>query len=55
MAAYFPVSFTPPPNDPHRITRAQLAEELEATLAATPRFADNLLQLLLDKLGASLR
>lgn len=54
-AAYFPVSFTPPPNDPHRITRAQLAADLEATLTATPLFAPHLLPLLLEKLGATLR
>lgn len=49
------MSFTPPPNDPHRITRAQLAADLEATLVATPLFAPHLLPLLLEKLGATLR
>lgn len=54
-AAYFPVAFTPPPNDPHGISRAQLAEEVQATLVCTPLFAPHLVPLALEKLGSSLR
>jgi hypothetical protein len=55
VSAYYPISFTPPPNDPHGITRAQLAADLQATLVASPLYAPGLLPLLLEKLGASLR
>ena len=55
VACYFPISFTPPPDSPHQITRAQLTGELEATLTASPLFAHHLLPLLLEKLSSSLR
>lgn len=55
VACYFPISFTPPPDSPHTISRGQLAAALEATLVACPLFAPHLLPLLLEKLSSTLR
>ena len=55
LACYFPVTFTPPPGDPHRISRADLAAGLQACLAAEPRFAPHVVPLACEKLESSLR
>uniref|UniRef100_A0A452VBP5 MMS19 nucleotide excision repair protein n=1 Tax=Ursus maritimus TaxID=29073 RepID=A0A452VBP5_URSMA len=39
-SCYFPIDFTPPPNDPHGIQREDLILSLRAVLASTPRFAE---------------
>lgn len=48
LAAYFPVSFKPPPNDQHRITRQDLAAELEKTLTCCPAFAPHVMPLMFE-------
>ncbi|MEW5299353.1 MAG: hypothetical protein WDW36_002378 [Sanguina aurantia] len=55
LSAYFPVTFTPPRNDAHRITRADLVAALQATLSASPFFAPFVLPLLLEKLSSTHR
>jgi DNA repair/transcription protein MET18/MMS19 len=55
LSCYFPVTFTPPPGDPHRITRAQIAAQLEATLAACPAFAPHVVPLFMEKLSSTVR
>ena len=55
LACYFPVTFTPPPGDPNRITCAELAAGLEASLAAEPLFAPHLVPLAMEKLSSTLR
>ncbi|XP_059676893.1 MMS19 nucleotide excision repair protein homolog isoform X3 [Gavia stellata] len=39
-SCYFPIDFTPPPNDPHGIQREDLILSLRAVLASTPQFAE---------------
>ena len=39
ISCYFPITFTPPPNDPHQITPSHLLQALLRALRATPRFA----------------
>ncbi|KAG9346126.1 hypothetical protein JZ751_007944 [Albula glossodonta] len=39
-SCYFPIDFTPPPNDPHGITQEDLIMSLRAVLTGTPRFAE---------------
>ena len=39
MACYFPITFTPPPNDPHQITPHHLLQALLRTLRSTPKLA----------------
>ncbi|GJP81864.1 hypothetical protein CLOP_g11984 [Closterium sp. NIES-67] len=53
VAAYFPVSFNPPPNDPRGITREDLVQALLGAFSSTPEFAPMALPLLLDKLASS--
>ncbi|NXD49088.1 MMS19 protein, partial [Corvus moneduloides] len=53
-SCYFPVDFTPPPNDPHGIQREDLILSLRAVLASTPQFAEFLLPLLIEKLDSEL-
>lgn len=55
LSCYFPVSFTPPPNDQHGITRDGIAAELQATLVAFPAFAPLLVPLALEKLSSTVR
>ncbi|XP_062352756.1 MMS19 nucleotide excision repair protein homolog isoform X5 [Cinclus cinclus] len=54
-SCYFPVDFTPPPNDPHGIQREDLILSLRAVLASTPQFAEFLLPLLIEKLDSELQ
>ena len=48
-SCYFPIMFTPPPNDPHKITREALVELLRDVFTATERMAPHLMPLLLEK------
>lgn len=50
---YFPITFTPPPDDPYGITSEELQADLRACLASTPLFGPLALPLVLDKLQAS--
>ncbi|XP_063818410.1 MMS19 nucleotide excision repair protein homolog isoform X2 [Pseudophryne corroboree] len=54
-SCYFPIDFTPPPNDPHGITREDLILGLRAVLASTPRFAEFLLPLLIEKMDSDVQ
>ncbi|XP_056386832.1 MMS19 nucleotide excision repair protein homolog [Hyla sarda] len=54
-SCYFPIDFTPPPNDPHGITREDLILGLRAVLASTPRFAEFLLPLLIEKMDSDIQ
>ncbi|NWY64296.1 MMS19 protein, partial [Erithacus rubecula] len=54
-SCYFPVDFTPPPNDPHGIQREDLILSLRAVLASTCQFAEFLLPLLIEKLDSELQ
>ena len=53
-ACYFPITFTPPPNDPHGITSEMLSSALCAVFSAAPRLAPLVVPLLLEKLTSSL-
>ncbi|XP_034049423.1 MMS19 nucleotide excision repair protein homolog isoform X2 [Thalassophryne amazonica] len=54
-SCYFPIDFSPPPNDPHGITREELVLALRAVLAGTPRFAEFLLPLIVEKLDSDVQ
>ncbi|XP_074855441.1 MMS19 nucleotide excision repair protein homolog isoform X2 [Carettochelys insculpta] len=54
-SCYFPVDFTPPPNDPHGIQREDLIVSLRAVLASTPQFAEFLLPLLIEKMDSEVQ
>lgn len=53
-ACYYPITFTPPPNDPHGITKAQLVNALRAVFCARVTLARFVIPLLLEKLSSSL-
>lgn len=55
LSCYFPISFSPPANDPHGITREGLARALADVLLCSPAFLPYLLPVLLEKLASSLR
>ena len=50
IGCYFPITFTPPANDPHHITQHELREALRAALTAHPALNAQLIPLLLDKM-----
>ena len=50
IGCYFPITFTPPANDPHHITRDELRHALRAALTAHPALNAQLVPLLLDKM-----
>ncbi|KAF9933574.1 hypothetical protein BGZ67_004202 [Mortierella alpina] len=50
---YFPITFSPPPEDANGISSEQLKAGLQQSLAATPYFAKFALPLLLEKLASS--
>jgi DNA repair/transcription protein MET18/MMS19 len=50
---YFPITFTPPPDDPYGISSEELQVALRRVLAANPHFGPLALPLILDKLSAS--
>ncbi|RXM36896.1 MMS19 nucleotide excision repair protein-like [Acipenser ruthenus] len=54
-SCYFPIDFYPPPNDPYGISREELILSLRAVLAGTPRFAEFLLPLLIEKLDSDVQ
>ncbi|XP_030308861.1 MMS19 nucleotide excision repair protein homolog [Calypte anna] len=54
-SCYFPIDFTPPPNDPHGIQREDLIMSLRAVLASTAQFAEFLLPLLIEKMDSDLQ
>ncbi|MCJ8738228.1 hypothetical protein PDJAM_G00033240 [Pangasius djambal] len=54
-SCYFPIDFTPPPNDPHGITQEDLILALRAVLTGTPRFAEFLVPLLIEKLDSDVQ
>uniref|UniRef100_A0A2K6ETP3 MMS19 nucleotide excision repair protein n=1 Tax=Propithecus coquereli TaxID=379532 RepID=A0A2K6ETP3_PROCO len=53
-SCYFPIDFTPPPNDPYGIQREDLILSLRAVLASTSRFAEFLLPLLIEKVDSEI-
>lgn len=55
LACYFPITFTPPPDDVRGVTREDLHAALQATMACTEAFAPHILPLILEKLTSSLR
>ncbi|KAJ7325106.1 hypothetical protein JRQ81_018126 [Phrynocephalus forsythii] len=54
-SCYFPIDFTPPPNDPHGIQKGDLIVSLRAVLTATPVFAEFLLPLLIEKMDSDVQ
>ncbi|XP_055503042.1 MMS19 nucleotide excision repair protein homolog isoform X2 [Leucoraja erinacea] len=54
-SCYFPVDFTPPSTDPHGISQDDLVLSLRSVLTATPRFAEFLLPLLVEKLDSDVQ
>ncbi|XP_037837905.1 MMS19 nucleotide excision repair protein homolog isoform X2 [Kryptolebias marmoratus] len=54
-SCYYPIDFTPPPNDPHGITKEELILGLRAVLTGTPKFAEFLLPLLIEKLDSDVQ
>ncbi|KAM6963664.1 MMS19 nucleotide excision repair protein homolog [Tautogolabrus adspersus] len=51
-SCYFPIDFSPPPNDPHGITKEELIQTLRGALTGTPKFAEFLLPLIIEKLDS---
>ncbi|TMS22195.1 MMS19 nucleotide excision repair protein-like protein [Larimichthys crocea] len=54
-SCYFPIDFTPPPNDPHGITKEELIQMLRDVLTGTPLFAEFLLPLIIEKLDSDVQ
>ncbi|XP_067224909.1 MMS19 nucleotide excision repair protein homolog [Chanodichthys erythropterus] len=54
-SCYFPIDFSPPPNDPHGITQEDLILSLRAVLTGTSRFAEFLLPLIIEKLDSDVQ
>ncbi|XP_076615443.1 MMS19 nucleotide excision repair protein homolog isoform X2 [Chaetodon auriga] len=54
-SCYFPIDFTPPPNDPHGITREELIQTLRDVLTGTSQFAEFLLPLIIEKLDSDVQ
>ncbi|XP_062387285.1 MMS19 nucleotide excision repair protein homolog isoform X2 [Sardina pilchardus] len=54
-SCYFPIDFTPPPNDPHGITQEDLIVSLRAVLTGTPLFAEFLMPLIIEKLDSDVQ
>ncbi len=52
-ACYFPITFTPPPNDPYGITPEMLSQALRDALTTRPPMAEFVLPLLVDKLTST--
>nr|XP_006817162.1 PREDICTED: MMS19 nucleotide excision repair protein homolog [Saccoglossus kowalevskii] len=55
VSCYFPIDFTPPPNDPYKVTQEELVLGLRKCLAATPKFAEHCLPLLMEKLSSDVQ
>ncbi|XP_042363392.1 MMS19 nucleotide excision repair protein homolog [Plectropomus leopardus] len=54
-SCYFPIDFNPPPSDPHGITREELIQMLRDVLTGTPKFAEFLLPLIIEKLDSDVQ
>ncbi|XP_048842659.1 MMS19 nucleotide excision repair protein homolog isoform X2 [Brienomyrus brachyistius] len=54
-SGYFPLDFTPPPNNPHGITQEDLIVALRGVLSGTARFAEFLLPLIIEKLDSDVQ
>ncbi|XP_056626841.1 MMS19 nucleotide excision repair protein homolog [Triplophysa dalaica] len=54
-SCYFPIDFSPPPNDPLGITHEDLVLCLRAVLTGTPRFSEFLLPLIIEKLDSDVQ
>ncbi|XP_041819393.1 MMS19 nucleotide excision repair protein homolog isoform X2 [Chelmon rostratus] len=54
-SCYFPIDFTPPPNDPHGITKEELIQMLRDVLTGTSQFAEFLLPLIIEKLDSDVQ
>uniref|UniRef100_A0A8C7H2N7 MMS19 nucleotide excision repair protein n=1 Tax=Oncorhynchus kisutch TaxID=8019 RepID=A0A8C7H2N7_ONCKI len=54
-SCYFPIDFSPPANDPHGITQEELVLALRVVLTGTPRFAEFLLPLIIEKLDSDVQ
>ncbi|XP_037547510.1 MMS19 nucleotide excision repair protein homolog [Nematolebias whitei] len=54
-SCYYPIDFTPPPNDPHGITKEELILALRAVLTGTPKFAEFLLPLIIEKMDSDIQ
>lgn len=50
---YFPISFSPPANDPYKITAADLKSELRNTIASQSQFAQDTFPSLFEKLTST--
>ncbi|KAK6462187.1 Dos2-interacting transcription regulator of RNA-Pol-II-domain-containing protein [Scheffersomyces coipomensis] len=50
---YFPISFTPPANDPYKITAGELKSKLRATIASQSLFAKDSFSNLIEKLTST--
>ena len=50
---YFPISFTPPANDPYKITPNELKERLRKTIASQSKFAPDSFPSLIEKLAST--
>ncbi|CAK9437872.1 uncharacterized protein LODBEIA_P22500 [Lodderomyces beijingensis] len=50
---YFPISFTPPANDPYKITASELKEKLRLTIASQSGFAPDAFSGLVEKLAST--
>lgn len=50
---YFPISFSPPANDPYKITAADLKKELRKTIASQSQFAQDTFPSLFEKLTST--
>lgn len=53
-ACYFPISFTPPPGNPHAITREMLVDGLQSVFTSTYRIAYLVMPLLFEKLSSTI-
>ncbi|XP_078310798.1 MMS19 nucleotide excision repair protein homolog [Crassostrea virginica] len=54
-SCYFPIDFTPPPNDEFQISREDLIRGLRGCLSACPEFGPLCIPLLLDKLQSDVQ
>ncbi|TMW63550.1 hypothetical protein Poli38472_002491 [Pythium oligandrum] len=53
VSCYFPITFTPPPNDPYGITSEDLITSLRKAFAASDLLARHVLPFLLEKLSST--
>lgn len=53
ISCYFPITFTPPPNDPYGITSEELILSLRKAFAASDLLAKHVLPFLLEKLSST--